>query len=265
MRQYIQQISNTTAVTPTDIWKLSDSYIKPQIGDQYSVGYYKNWLGNLVETSVEAYYKTTENMLDYKNGAQLFLNHHIETDVLNGNGRSYGFELLIKKSLGKLNGWLSYTYSRSLIQTIGATTAETINNGKYYSSNYDKPHSVNFIGNYKFNRRINFSMNVVYSSGRPITLPIAIYQMDGSSRVYYSERNQFRIPDYFRVDVSFNIEGSHKIKKVAHSSWTFAVYNLLGRHNAYSVYFVNEGGTIKGYQLSIFAQPIPTITYNFKF
>lgn len=265
MRQYIQQLSNTTAISPTDIWKLSDAYVKPQIGDQYSIGYYKTWMGNLVETSIEAYYKTTENMLDYKNGAILFMNHHIETDIINGKGKSYGIEFLIKKSLGKLNGWFSYTYSRSLIQTIGQFPSETVNDGKYYPSNYDKPHSINFIGNYKFNRRINFSLNVIYSTGRPITLPIAKYDYGGVTRVYYSDRNQYRIPDYFRVDISFNIEGSHKIKKLAHSSWTFAVYNLLGRHNAYSIYFVNQFGTMKGYQLSIFAQPIPTITYNFRF
>ncbi len=265
MRQYIQQLSNTTAISPTDIWKLCDTYIKPQIGDQYSIGYYKNFAGSQVETSIEAYYKTTQNMLDYKNGAVLFLNHHIETDVLAGRGKAYGIEFLIKRSVGRLNGWLSYTYSRSLIQTRGQFSSETINGGSYYPSNYDKPHSVNFIGNYKFNRRINFSLNVIYSTGRPITLPIAKYEYDGVSRVYYSDRNQYRIPDYFRIDLSFNIEGNHKIKKLAHSSWTFAVYNLLGRHNPYSIYFVNQGGVMKGYQLSIFAQPIPTITYNFKF
>lgn len=265
MRQYIQQISNTTAIAPTDIWKLCDSFIKPQIGDQFSVGHYKNWKGGQVETSLEAYYKTTENMLDYKNGAVLFLNQHLETDVLNGKGKSYGIEFLIKKSTGKLNGWLSYTYSRSLLQTIGQFPSETVNEGKYYASNYDKPHAVNFIGNYKFNQRINFSLNMVYSTGRPITIPIAKYDFNGADRVYYSERNQFRIPDYFRIDISFNIEGSHKLKKLAHSSWTFAIYNLLGRHNPYSVYFANQNGVIKGYQLSIFAQPIPTITYNFRF
>jgi hypothetical protein len=115
------------------------------------------------------------------------------------------------------------------------------------------------------NRRLNFGFNLVYSTGRPVTLPIAKYQASGNSRVFYSERNQYRIPDYFRTDVSLNIEGNHKIKKLAHSSWTFAIYNATGRRNAYSVFFTSQGGVINGYKLSVFGQPIPTITYNFKF
>jgi hypothetical protein len=265
MRQYIQMLSNTTAITPTDIWKLSDPYIRPQVGDQISLGFYKNLRGNLIETSVEAYYKTMQNTIDYKGGAVLLLNHHLETDILHAQGKAYGLELLVKKSSGKLNGWVSYTYSRSFLKTKGEFASETINKGKYYRSNFDKPHAVNFIGNYKFSRRFNFSLNVVYSTGRPITLPIAKYELAGSKRLYYSDRNQFRIPDYFRTDISINIEGNHKIRKLAHSSWTFAIYNLTGRRNAYSVFFVSKDGVIKGYKLSVFGQPIPTITYNFKF
>ncbi len=265
MRQYIQMLSNTTAITPVDIWKLSDNYIQPQYGDQISLGFYKNLRRNTIETSVEAYYKVMQNTVDYKNGAVLLLNHHLETDVLNARGKAYGIEFLIKKSTGKVNGWLSYTYSRSFLQTKGEFSSETINDGKYYPSSYDKPHAVNFIGNYKFSRRFNFSLNMVYSTGRPITFPIAKYTVDGVSRVFYSDRNQFRIPDYFRTDVSLNLEGNHKIKKLAHSSWTFAIYNVTGRQNAYSVFFVSQKEVINGYKLSVFAQPIPTITYNFKF
>jgi len=265
MRQYIQTLSNTTAIAPTDIWKLSDTYIKPQIGDQISLGYYKNLNGGLIEMSVEAYYKTTQNTLDYKGGATLVLNHHIETDIVNGNGKAYGVEFLIKKSEGKLNGWISYTYSRSFLRSLGDYPSEAINKGAYYPSNYDKPHAFNFISNYKINRRFNFSLNVTYSTGRPITLPLQKYEVGGTTRLYYSDRNQERIPDYFRTDISINVEGNHKIKKLAHSSWTFAVYNLTGRKNAYSVYYTSENGVIKGYKLSIFAQAIPTITYNFRF
>ena len=265
MRQYIQMLSNTTAITPIDIWKLSDSYIKPQYGDQVSIGYYKYLRSNTIETSVEAYYKTMTNTVDYKNGAVLLLNHHLETDVLNANGKAYGIEFLIRKNSGKLNGWLSYTYSRSFLQTKGEYSSETINNGEYYPSSYDKPHAVNLIGNYKFSRRFNFSLNTVYSTGRPITFPIATYSSEGISRVYYSDRNQYRIPDYFRIDASINIEGNHKVNKLAHGSWTIAVYNLTGRQNAYSVYFVSHKGVVSGYKLSIFAQAIPTITYNFRF
>lgn len=265
MRQYIQVLSNTTAITPTDIWKLSDTYIKPQVGDQVSIGLYKNFKQNLIETSVEAYVKTIQNTIDYKSGAQLLLNPHLETDVLKASGKAYGVELLIKKSFGKLNGWMSYTYSRSLLQTVSSIPVETVNHGDYYPSSYDKPHAFNFIGNYKFSRRYNFSVNAVYSTGRPITVPIGVYTMEGTSHLFYSLRNQYRIPDYFRIDASFNFEGNHKIKKLAHSSWTFAVYNLLGRHNAYSVYYVTQNNVVNGYMISVFARPIPTITYNFKF
>jgi hypothetical protein len=258
-------LSNTTAVTPTDIWKLSDTYIKPQVGDQVSIGYYQNLKKNLIELSIEGYYKTIQNTVDYKSGAVLLLNHHIETDVLNANGKAYGVEFLLKKPSGKVNGWISYTYSRTFLKTVGSSSAETINHGNYYPSSYDKPHAFNFIGNYKFSRRFNFSANAIYSTGRPITLPMGKYTLDGSERIFYSERNQYRIPDYLRFDVSINVEGNHKIKKLAHSSWTFAIYNLLGRHNVYSVYFVSQNGHINGYQMSIFARPIPTITYNFKF
>jgi hypothetical protein len=265
MRQYIQMLSNTTAMTPTDIWKLSDAYIKPQVGDQVSVGFYKNTRKHSLEISLEAYYKTTQNALDFKGGAVLLLNKHIETDVVDSRGKAYGVEFMLKRAAGKLNGWLSYTYSRSFLQTVSPYASEVVNKGDYYPSNYDKPHAVNFVGNYKFSRRFNFSLNMTYSTGRPITLPLAKYELGGNYRLYYSDRNQYRIPDYFRTDISINIEGNHKIKKLAHSSWTFAVYNLTGRANAYSVFFRSENSQIKGYKLSVFAQPIPTVTYNFKF
>lgn len=263
MRQYLQMLSNTTAIAPTDIWKLSDRYVKPLLGDQFSIGYYQN--AKALELSVEVYYKQMQNFLDYKGGAELILNHHIETDVINAVGKAYGAEFLIKKPNGKLNGWMSYTYSRSLIRTNGDLPSEVINRGEYYPSNYDKPHAVNVIGNYKFNRRFSVSGNATYSTGRPITLPLAKYDVDGTSRLFYSDRNQYRIPDYFRIDFGINIEGNHKIKKLAHSSWSLSVYNLTGRRNAYSVYFTSENGIVKGYKLSIFGQAIPTITYNFKF
>jgi hypothetical protein len=265
MKQYIQMLSNTTAIQPTDIWKLSDAFIKPQTGDQFSLGFYKNLKGGSIETSVETYYKTMQNTVDYKGGAVLLLNPALETDVLNASGKAYGIEWMIKKSAGKLNGWITYTYSRSFLKAKSAFSSETVNRGEYYPSNYDKPHAVNFIGNYKFSRRFNFSLNLIYNTGRPITLPVARYELGGTGRLLYSDRNEYRIPDYFRSDISINIEGNHKVRKLAHSSWTFAVYNLTGRANAYSVFFVTEEGKVKGYKLSVFARPIPTITYNFKF
>ena len=266
MRQYIQMLSNSTAITPTDIWKLSDNYIQPQIGDQYSAGIYKNFKGNLIETSLEGYYKKIISTVDYKDGAELIDNAgHLETEVIGAEGKAYGVELMIKKSLGKVNGWISYTYSRTYLRTTGTGASDVVNRGKFYPSSFDKPHAINFISNYKFSRRFNVSWNVVYSTGRPITIPIAKYSVEGVERVLYGERNSHRIPDYFRMDLSLNMEGNHKVRKLAHSSWTLAVYNLTGRENPYSVYFVTEGQVIKGYKLSIFARPIPTLTYNFKF
>ncbi len=146
-----------------------------------------------------------------------------------------------------------------------ALAGEQINKGNAYPASYDKPHNVNLIGNYQFSHRLSLSLNGVYSTGRPITLPIAVFYQGGAQRVLYSERNQFRIPDYIRADVSVNLEGNHKIKKLAHSSWSMGIYNVFARQNPYSIYFVQENGLIKGYQLSIFATAIPFITYNFKF
>ncbi|MGZ8549302.1 MAG: TonB-dependent receptor plug domain-containing protein, partial [Chitinophagaceae bacterium] len=263
--QYIHMLSNTTIISPSDIWKLSDPAIKPQKGYQFSLGYYKNFRSNTIETSVEIYYKKLKNYLDYKSGAILLMNHHIETDIINTRGKAYGAELSIKKKSGKATGWFSYTYSKTLLQLDDPIAGQTINNGEFYPANFDKPHNVNLVTNYQFSHRFTASLNMVYSTGRPITLPIAIFYLGGSQRVYYSERNQYRVPDYIRADFSFTIEGNHKTKKVSHNSWSFGVYNMLARQNPYSIFFVLEAGIIKGYQLSVFGTAIPFITYNFRF
>jgi len=264
-RQYIHQLTNTASVSPADTWKLSDANIRPQVGDQASVGYYRNFKSNTIEASVEGYYKALRDFVDYKSGATLILNHHIETDIVNAEGKAYGVEVMVKKLTGKVNGWVSYTYSRSLVRVNEGTTAEMINGGRYYPSNFDKPHDFTLIGNYRVNRRFSTSLNFTYSTGRPITLPLAKYYVANSVRVFYSDRNAYRVPDYYRADFALNIEGNHKVKKLAHSSWTVGVYNLTGRKNPYSIYFKTVDGQIKGYKLSIFGRPIPTVTYNFKF
>jgi hypothetical protein len=264
-RQYLQMLSNTTAISPTDVWKLSDQHIKPQIGNQVSLGMFKNFQSGKYELSIESYYKWMQNILDYKDGANLLLNHTIESDVLNARGMSYGVEFLLKKSRGKLNGWASYAYSRSFLQTESEFVSETVNNGDYYPSNYDKPHAFNLTTNYSVSHRFSVSMNMTYSTGRPITLPLAKYTLEEATRLFYSERNQYRVPDYFRVDLGLNIEGNHKIKKLAHGSWTIGIYNLTGRKNVYSVFFRSEGADIRGYKMSIFGVPIPSLTYNFRF
>lgn len=265
LRQYVHLISNTAAIAPTDIWKLSDPNIKPQYGDQVSLGIYKNFSANTIETSVEVYYKRLHDHLDYRSGANLVLNHHIETDVLSTHGKAYGVEFLVKKTTGKLNGWVSYTYSRTFLQANDFSAGEVINNGDYYPANYDKPHAFNFIGNYRVSHRFSASLNTTYSTGRPITLPVAKYEYAGAVRVFYSDRNAYRVPDYFRIDLSINVEGNHKVHQLTHNSWTFGVYNLTGRQNPYSNYFISQSGVIKGYQLSIFATAIPFVNYNIRF
>lgn len=264
-RQYIHVLSNTAAIAPTDIWKLSDPNIRPQYGEQYSFGLYHNFKSNTIETSLEVYYKNMENYLDYKSGAILVLNHHIETDVVSTRGKAYGIELLIKKTTGKFNGWFSYTYSRTLLKMSDSTAGGLINKGDYYPANYDKPHDVTFIGNYRFSHRFSLSVNMTYSTGRPITLPIGRFYYSGSERTLYSDRNAYRIPDYFRTDFSMNIEGNHKVNQKTHNSFTIGVYNFTGKKNPYSVYYVSENGIVNGYKLSIFGSAIPYINYNIRF
>ncbi|MBG9377747.1 TonB-dependent receptor [Panacibacter sp. DH6] len=264
-RQYIHMLSNTAAMAPTDIWKLSDPNIKPQYGDQVSVGIYKNLKNNTIEISGEIYYKRIKDYLDYKSGAVLVLNPHIETDVLKTKGKAYGAELLIKKLTGKFNGWVSYTYSRILLTADNPETGDFINNGDPYPANYDKPHDVTFIGNYRFSHRFSISLNATYSTGRPITLPIGRFYYADGERTLYANRNGHRIPDYFRTDFSMNIEGNHKVHQKTHNSWTVGVYNLTGRKNPYSVYYVSENGAVNGYKLSIFGSAIPYVNFNIRF
>lgn len=180
-------------------------------------------------------------------------------------GKAYGAEFLAKKLTGKLNGWISYTYSRILLKANRAETGEFINGGAYYPANYDKPHDVTFIGNYRFSHRFSTSLNATYSTGRPITLPIGRFRYAGSERTLYGPRNGHRIPDYFRMDFSMNIEGNHKIHQKTHNSWTIGVYNITGRKNPYSVYYVSEGGAINGYKLSVFGSAIPFVNFNIRF
>ena len=265
MRQNIHLLSNSSVITPTDTWKLSDPFLKPQRGIQYALGYFRNMKQGMYELSAEVYYRTMQNLLDYKSGAQIVLNDRIEQDVLVTQGRAYGAEFYLRKLQGKLNGSIAYTYSRSLLQTDPTERKEKINRSEWYPSNFDQPHNANVVINYELSRRLNMTMAGKYSTGRPVTLPIAKFEYGGAERVYFSDRNSFRVPDYFRMDFSINLEGNHKVNKLAHASWSFGVYNILGRDNAYSVYFVPEGGKLQGYQLAIFAEPIPFITYNFRF
>ncbi|WP_281230914.1 TonB-dependent receptor [Flavobacterium gelatinilyticum] len=263
--QYIHLLTNNTTQSPTDAWKLSDLNIAPQKAQQYSLGFYKNLYDDELELSLEGYYKKSANLLDYKVGSDLMLNENPETQLLQGEGKAYGIEFLIKKNIGKLNGWLGYTYSRTFIRLPSQFNEEKVNNGNYFPTNFDKPHEVSAVLNYKFTKRYSLSSNFVYQSGRPITFPIGSYMYNGMEYTLYSDRNKFRIPDYYRLDIGFNIEGNHKIKKLSHSFWNISIYNVLGRNNPYSIFFITTNGQVKAYKTSIFSVPIPTITYNIKF
>ena len=267
MRQYIHKVSNTTIMSPTDTWKLSDTNIKPQNGWQLAAGAYYNTPGQVLELSVEGYYKKLNDYLDYRSSARLIMNHHLETDVINTEGYAYGVEFQVKKPSGKLNGWASYTYSRTFLRQNDPRIARPVNGGDWYPTEYDKPHDFKLVGNYKFTRRYSVSFNMDYSTGRPTTIPAGQYYDQGlqSMQVYYTDRNSYRVPDYFRLDLAFNIEPSHHLTLLTHSSISFGVYNLTGRKNVYSIYYVSENGSVQGYKMSIFGAPIPFITYNIKF
>jgi hypothetical protein len=265
MAQYLHMLSNTTAISPTDTWKLSDRYLLPQTGDQIGGGFYRNFMGNSLETSVELYYRWLNNIIDYKGGASLTMNEHLETDVLNGTGKAYGAEVMVKRTRGKLTGWLSYSYSRIFHRIDSPNPEDDVNEGDFFPANYDKPNNLSLVMNYTLSRRVRFSSTVDYSDGRPITVPLASFQYMGGERLQYSNRNGYRLPDYFRWDLSMTLEGNLKVNKLAHSSFTLAFINLTGRKNAYSVFFRTEDGVVNAYRLSVFGQLIPTLTYNFRF
>ena len=272
IHQFISQISNTAVISPADYWKSADSHIAPLINDQIAIGFFKNRANSMFETSIEFYYKKLQNLTEYKNGARLLMNNHIETDLINANGYSYGLELLAKKSAGRLNGWVSYTYSRTFRRAESTFPQQQINAGRYYPSVYDKPHDLTAVMNYKISRRWRFSGNFVFTSGRPITLPEEKYYYGGNEIVIYSDRNKYRMPHYHRMDLSITLDENLRKKRMWKGSWTFSIYNLYGRKNPYSVFYRKEPSLQSAdkreysiYKLSIIGVPIPSITYNFKF
>jgi hypothetical protein len=264
MRQYLFMLSNTISISPTDRWKLADPYIIPPVADQVSLGLYRNFTGTSIETSAEIYYKKVKNSIEYRDNADLSGNPLTETIILQGNQKAWGIELLMRKNSGRLTGWISYAFSRSMITVNGRDDWQKINMGLTYPANYDKPHALNIVGNLRLSRRLTVSSVLVYNTGRPVTYPTGYFWANGSPVVNYSLRNEYRMPDYFRTDLSLILEGNLVKKKFAHGSWVFSVYNLTGRKNPYSIYFVNEYDAIRSYKLSIYGVPIMTVSYLFK-
>ena len=266
MSQYIHLISNTSSISPIDSWQLSNAQIRPQNGWQAASGLYWTIGGGQADLSLEAYYKRTSHYLDYKSGATLMMNEHLAEDLVETYGKAYGVELMAKKTSGKLTGWVSYSYARSMLREMYDRGVETINGGAWYNAPHDKPHEAKMVANYKFTHRYSLSANLDYATGRPVTMPVGIYRYGGGWRLAYSERNSYRIPDYFRLDLAINIEPGHYLRQLTHMSWTVGVYNVTGRKNAYSVFFSTNGGRgIAGRMLSVFACQIPYINLNLKF
>ncbi len=266
LNQYIHLISNTSAISPMDTWKLTDKDIRPTTGFQAAAGFYWTVLNNQLDLSVETYWKSMFNYLDYKSGAVLTMNPELAKDLVPVTGKAYGVELMAKKTVGRLNGWIAYTYSRTLLREKEDRGVNTINGGAWYPASYDKPHDVKVVANYALTRRYSFSVNVDYSTGRPVTVPVGRYVYGGGYRLAFSQRNAKRIPDYFRVDLAVNIDPGHYLRRLTHMSWTVGCYNVLGRKNAYSVYYTTDGGrNVQGYMVSVFAAPIPYINLNLLF
>ncbi len=266
MTQYIHLISNSAAISPMDTWQLSSDKIRPQIGFQAAAGVYWTVFDGRVDLSLEGYYKRTYRYLDYMSGATLVMNPNLPDELVETTGRSWGVEFMARKTTGKLTGWVSYTYARAKLKESQDRGLATINNGDWYNAPHDKPHDFKLVGNYKITHRLSVSCNIDYSTGRPVTIPVGVYYYGGGYRLAYSQRNAYRIPDYFRMDLACIVEPSHNLKKLAHFSMTFGCYNVTARKNAYSVYYTTNGGTsIQGYKISVFACPIPYVSFNLKF
>jgi ferric enterobactin receptor len=266
LRQYIQQVTNTTAALPTSRWHLSDQYTKPVIADQWSLGYFRNTADNAIEASGEVYYKTITNAIDYRDGAELQLAKAVETQIVQGSGQAYGLEGLLRKNKGRWTGFMSYTFARTFLTMNSPYADERVNNGNPYPANYDKPHTLNVLATYRPSTWFSMSLNFTYSTGRPTTQPAAIARVGGILVPIYIDRNQQRVPDYHRLDFSMTFEQNPLKKKRNQSSWVFSVYNVYAHKNAYSIFYkLSPASASDAYKLSIFGTAFPSLTYNFKF
>lgn len=265
-RQYMQIVSNTTTPIPTSRWKLSDNNIEPQVSQLYSIGYFKELKSKIYDFSLEGYYRTTQNVLDYKPGADFLLNSTPETEILQGLNKSYGAEFMISKKKGMTTGWLNYTWARSLNQiNQGVLSEQQVNGGSWYSANYDRPHTLN--ASVVINQGVHhdFAFNFTYSTGRPFTTPQGYIDYGGQKLPYYFTRNNDRLPDYHRLDFAWNIYNPKIRQGKFKGNFAFTVYNVLGRKNAYSIFFRPENNKLTPYKLTIFGAPIVSLAYKFKF
>jgi hypothetical protein len=273
-KQYVQNIFNSATPLPTSRWKTSNEHIRPQASNLVSLGIYRNLRAGMYELGLEGYYRETENVLEYKPGADFFLEPFVETEVLQGQGQAYGLEFSVNKRQGKLNGWLNYTYSRSLNRMQGDFFSERINGGDWYPGNFDRPHSINATLNIIGSENNTISFNFALQTGRPFTVANGFLDVDGQAIPLFLERNNDRLPTYHRLDFSWHITNPSQKKRRWRGDWTFTVYNIYGRRNAYNVYYGPRPGNLGNvfgssplgaYRLSIFGSPVVSLTYNFKF
>jgi hypothetical protein len=266
MRQNIHLLSNTTAPTPIDRWKLSDAHLAPQVGDQVMAGVFGN-LGRGFTAAVEAYYRWLHDIPSYRPGASLLLNPFITADLLEGDGRAYGVELLVERPRGTVTGWLSYTLSRTERRAFAQHAVDEVNFGAYYPSDFDRPHDLSVTVAYHESAWATWGFNFVYGSGRPITYPTGVYDLGDLVVPSYTLRNQGRLPAYHRLDLSLTVEAPAIPTGRYRGRWTFAVYNVYARRNAYSVFFRQQPGTRipQAYRLSTIGTVLPSITYTFEF
>ncbi|MEW4922354.1 TonB-dependent receptor [Algibacter sp. 2305UL17-15] len=265
--QYLHLLSNTSAVTPLDVWTPSGKYIKPQLSKQYALGYYKNFKDSKYSLELETYFKTVDNRIDYVDGSDLIGTNTIETEILSGEARAYGLEVLLRKNKGRFTGWFAYTLSKSEQRTPGGVAGGLgINDGKWYNTAYDRTHDISITGAYKLNDRWNFSANAVFQTGRPVTYPDGQYKYEGLSIASFSDRNASRLPAYHRLDVSATYSPKKNLNRKWQGEWVFGIYNAYNRKNAASVSFRqnDETGVNEATRTAIFGI-IPSITYNFKF
>ncbi len=277
LNQYLQNIYNTTTPLPTSRWKSADPNIKPQIGNSYGFGIYKNFDDNSVEMALEGYYRATENVLTYKPGADFFLEEFLEQDVVQGQGRAYGVELSFSKSNGNVNGWFNYTWSRSFLRSVNEKVGDRINNNQWFASDFDRPHVFNGTINFEKNKYNTVSLNFTCQTGRPYTIANGVVSVDEIEAPIFLERNNARLPVYHRLDFSWNIHFSKSKKnKRWQNDWTFTVYNLYGRKNPINNYYSQRNnfkenfdifGTspLGSYELLVLNSPLFSLTYNFKF
>jgi hypothetical protein len=259
MYQYMHLLSNSTTSSPTDLWVPSSNNIKPTIVDQAAIGYFRNFSDNQYEFSAEVYYKTLDNEIDYRPGADMIFNEQVEAELVYGNGKAYGMELLLRKQTGRLTGWVSYTLSRSMRKF------DAINNGDEFAARQDRIHDLSVVAMYSLTNKLKLSGNWVYYTGNAATFPSGRYQVDGVQVPYYTERNGYRMPSYHRLDLG--VTYIRRKTERTESSWNFSLYNAYGRENAYTINFrqsKDDPSKTEAVQTSLFRW-IPSITYNFKF